>query len=234
MRIHAWILCRLGVNKIQHVLHHPAPAARPAAAISAGSASRCARCSRRTGSSSRAGRSASRRSRSRPRASSAALGLALLGLSAGAVATMLLAGALCRRFGSPRADRDLLRPALGDPGPSRAGQVRGRARAAAGRVRRRLRLPQRGHEQRRRRHGGRAAAPGDAGLPRRVELRRPGRGRPRRPARAAPVPGAAPAARRAGRPARQRGGRARAADPRPSVAAADASADRTASADRDG
>src|SRR6185437_16746813 len=34
-------------------------------------------------------------------ASSAALGLALLGLSAGAVATMLLAGALCRRFGSP-------------------------------------------------------------------------------------------------------------------------------------
>ncbi len=35
-------------------------------------------------------------------ASSAALGLALLGLSAGAVATMLIAGALCRRFGSPR------------------------------------------------------------------------------------------------------------------------------------
>jgi MFS family permease len=35
-------------------------------------------------------------------ASSAALGLALLGLSAGAVATMLLAGALCRRFGNPR------------------------------------------------------------------------------------------------------------------------------------
>jgi MFS family permease len=35
-------------------------------------------------------------------ASSAALGLALLGLSAGAVATMLLAGALCHRFGSPR------------------------------------------------------------------------------------------------------------------------------------
>ena len=35
-------------------------------------------------------------------ASSAALGLALLGLSAGAVATMLLAGALCRRLGSPR------------------------------------------------------------------------------------------------------------------------------------
>jgi MFS family permease len=35
-------------------------------------------------------------------ASSAALGLALLGLSAGAVATMLLAGALCRRFDSPR------------------------------------------------------------------------------------------------------------------------------------
>jgi MFS family permease len=33
-------------------------------------------------------------------ASPAALGLALLGLSAGAVATMLLAGALCRRFGS--------------------------------------------------------------------------------------------------------------------------------------
>ncbi len=35
-------------------------------------------------------------------ASTAVLGLALLGLSAGAVATMLLAGALCRRFGSPR------------------------------------------------------------------------------------------------------------------------------------
>jgi MFS family permease len=33
-------------------------------------------------------------------ASAAALGLALLGLSAGAVATMMLAGALCRRFGS--------------------------------------------------------------------------------------------------------------------------------------
>ncbi len=33
-------------------------------------------------------------------ASPASLGLALLGLSAGAVATMLLAGALCRRFGS--------------------------------------------------------------------------------------------------------------------------------------
>jgi MFS family permease len=35
-------------------------------------------------------------------ASSAALGLALLGLSAGAVATMLIAGTLCRRFGSQR------------------------------------------------------------------------------------------------------------------------------------
>jgi MFS family permease len=35
-------------------------------------------------------------------ASPAALGLALLGLSGGAVATMLAAGALCRRFGSPR------------------------------------------------------------------------------------------------------------------------------------
>jgi MFS family permease len=35
-------------------------------------------------------------------ASPAALGLALLGLSAGAVATMVIAGALCRRFGSPR------------------------------------------------------------------------------------------------------------------------------------
>jgi MFS family permease len=35
-------------------------------------------------------------------ASPAALGLALLGLSGGAVATMLIAGALCRRFGSPR------------------------------------------------------------------------------------------------------------------------------------
>jgi MFS family permease len=33
-------------------------------------------------------------------ASSSALGLALLGLSAGAVATMVIAGALCRRFGS--------------------------------------------------------------------------------------------------------------------------------------
>jgi MFS family permease len=35
-------------------------------------------------------------------ASAAVLGLALLGLSAGAVATMLIAGALCRRFGSQR------------------------------------------------------------------------------------------------------------------------------------
>jgi MFS family permease len=35
-------------------------------------------------------------------ASAAALGLALLGLSAGAVATMLVAGALCRRLGSRR------------------------------------------------------------------------------------------------------------------------------------
>ena len=35
-------------------------------------------------------------------ASAAALGLALLGLSAGAVATMLAAGALCRRFGGRR------------------------------------------------------------------------------------------------------------------------------------
>jgi MFS family permease len=35
-------------------------------------------------------------------ASAAALGLALLGLSAGAVITMLIAGALCRRFGSQR------------------------------------------------------------------------------------------------------------------------------------
>jgi MFS family permease len=35
-------------------------------------------------------------------ASPAALGLALLGLSAGAVATMLIAGMLCRRFGSQR------------------------------------------------------------------------------------------------------------------------------------
>jgi hypothetical protein len=34
-------------------------------------------------------------------ASSAALGLALLGLSAGAVATMLLAGALCRGSAAP-------------------------------------------------------------------------------------------------------------------------------------
>jgi MFS family permease len=36
------------------------------------------------------------------RASPAALGLALLGLSAGAVATMLIAGTLCRRLGSER------------------------------------------------------------------------------------------------------------------------------------
>ena len=35
-------------------------------------------------------------------ASSAALGVALLGLSAGAVATMMIAGALCRRLGSQR------------------------------------------------------------------------------------------------------------------------------------
>jgi len=35
-------------------------------------------------------------------ASAGDLGLALLGVSAGAVATMLLAGGLCRRFGSPR------------------------------------------------------------------------------------------------------------------------------------
>jgi MFS family permease len=35
-------------------------------------------------------------------ASSAALGIALLGLSGGAVATMMIAGALCRRFGSQR------------------------------------------------------------------------------------------------------------------------------------
>jgi MFS family permease len=35
-------------------------------------------------------------------ASAAALGLALLGLSAGAVTTMLIAGSLCRRFGSQR------------------------------------------------------------------------------------------------------------------------------------
>jgi MFS family permease len=35
-------------------------------------------------------------------ASPAALGLALLGLSGGAVATMTITGALCRRFGSPR------------------------------------------------------------------------------------------------------------------------------------
>ncbi|MGH3173257.1 MAG: MFS transporter, partial [Streptosporangiaceae bacterium] len=35
-------------------------------------------------------------------ASAAVLGLALLGLSAGAVATMLMAGSLCRRFGSER------------------------------------------------------------------------------------------------------------------------------------
>jgi len=35
-------------------------------------------------------------------ASSGALGLALLGLSGGAVATMTISGALCRRFGSPR------------------------------------------------------------------------------------------------------------------------------------
>src|SRR5215469_15809899 len=42
-------------------------------------------------------------------ASPAALGLALLGLSAGAVATMLIAGALCRRFGS----RQLTVPSCG-------------------------------------------------------------------------------------------------------------------------
>ena len=35
-------------------------------------------------------------------ASAGALGLALLGMSAGAVSTMLIAGALCRRFGSRR------------------------------------------------------------------------------------------------------------------------------------
>ena len=95
-------------------------------------------------------------------ASSAALGLALLGLSAGAaVATMLLAGALCRRFGSPRIHRDsraalvsLVLPALA--------RSAGNARAPAGRIGRCLRPPQRRHEQRRRRHGGRAAAPGDA------------------------------------------------------------------------
>jgi MFS family permease len=42
-------------------------------------------------------------------ASAAALGLALLGLSAGAVATMLIAGSLCRRFGS----RQVTVPACG-------------------------------------------------------------------------------------------------------------------------
>ncbi len=42
-------------------------------------------------------------------ASAAALGLALLGLSAGAVATMVLAGALCRRFGS----RQVIVPSCG-------------------------------------------------------------------------------------------------------------------------
>ena len=42
-------------------------------------------------------------------ASAAALGLALLGLSAGAVATMLIAGALCRRFGG----RQVTGPACG-------------------------------------------------------------------------------------------------------------------------
>jgi len=42
-------------------------------------------------------------------ASAAALGLALLGLSAGAVATMLIAGTLCRRFGS----RQVTVPACG-------------------------------------------------------------------------------------------------------------------------
>jgi uncharacterized membrane protein YphA (DoxX/SURF4 family) len=45
-------------------------------------------------------------------ASSAALGLALLGLSAGAVATMLLAGALCRRFGGFLASQAGLRTGL--------------------------------------------------------------------------------------------------------------------------
>jgi MFS family permease len=42
-------------------------------------------------------------------ASAAALGLALLGLSAGALATMLIAGALCRRFGS----RQVMVPSCG-------------------------------------------------------------------------------------------------------------------------
>ena len=113
----------------------------------------------------------------------------------------------------PAGDRAVLRGALADPAASRAGQVRARARAAAGWLRRRLRLPQRGHEQRRGRHRDRAAAAGNAGLPRRVEFRRPGRSRPRRPARAAPVSTAAASAGRAGRAAGQRASRAGAADP---------------------
>src|SRR5258707_11641497 len=48
-------------------------------------------------------------------ASPAALGLALLGLSAGAVATMLLAGAPCRRFGSPRVTAGSCGPLSGTP-----------------------------------------------------------------------------------------------------------------------
>ena len=91
---------------------------------------------------------------------------------------MLLAGALCRRFGSPRMtviSCALLSATLVLPALASSAITLG---LAAGRLRRRLRLPQRGHEQRRGRHRGRTAAPGDAGLPRRVELRRPGRSRP--------------------------------------------------------
>jgi hypothetical protein len=112
----------------------------------------------------------------------------------------------------PSGRGDLLRPAVRDPGAARAGPVGCHARPRAARLRGRLRLPQRGHEQHRRGPGGRAAAAGHAGLPRRVELRRPGRGGSGRPARATPVPGPGFHAGGPGRPARHRGGRAHVAE----------------------
>ena len=105
-------------------------------------------------------------------ASSGTLGLALLGLSAGAVATMLVAGSLSLALRQSSGDCGVVRADFGNRRAASAGPFRDRARPGTVRVRRRIRRPERRDEQRRGGPGRRLAPPRDAWLPRGLELRR--------------------------------------------------------------
>ena len=144
-------------------------------------------------------------------ASPAALGLALLGVSCGAIATMAISGEAVPPVRQQPGDRRVRRAAVVRAAAPPARPVGAVARPGARGVRHRVRSHERLDEQPRRRPGGRAGPPDHAVVPRGVELRGARRGERGRPARAAPDAAAAPGAGGAGGPGRDGGRRADAA-----------------------